>query len=277
MLAFAAMMGIGTKSVEARLVYGNLSNFDLHNFTGGPVNDMELILQGNNLTCADIVDYYDGWGTSAGQPRGGCQQVAPGIIKITWSDPGSIPHCQYRHFGVRLRTIAPSIRVQQATWTNNGVPTGTLAMIWQTWVGTADCPVGDIIWPPIDPVPSPNGPPWIISRSWAFSSRIIPLDDLDRSNPYLDSLDWSVPEQDVLNTLPDTLWTDAIAPPLGAVVVKYSVVNGSGDTLGYYINEAPVTNDVPSLTGYGMIVLAVALLVTAIWVVRKRRAGITTV
>jgi len=89
------------QNVEAARVYGTLSNFDIHNFTNQPVNDFELILRGPDLTCDDISDYYNGWGTVGGVPAGGCVNLPGNRIKIVWEDFNNpIMPCNYVHFGV---------------------------------------------------------------------------------------------------------------------------------------------------------------------------------
>jgi hypothetical protein len=281
-LSIVFALSLSVQSVDAAEVHGTLSNFDLYNHSGVPVNDMEMTLTGTGLTCSDIIDYYEGWGTSNNQPAGGCQQVSSGVIKIKWSNSVSILNDEYRHFGVRLRDGAPDVRVQQVTWTFDGVVKDTVPVLWQAWRGEVDCSMTDIIRRATGS--DFQNRTYTVSRSWAYDEIGVSLNHLVRGDVRIESLDWHGPDVVTMPVGIDSLLLTIPPVPTGqrarAALVRYSAVDASApnDTISYFINEVLYRESgVPSLTGYGMIVLAVALLVTAIWVVRKRRAGITTI
>lgn len=242
-VAITALFAVGLlfgSQANAAQVYGTLSNFDVHNFTEQDVNDFELILRGPNLTCDDISDYYPGWGTIGGMPSGGCEDLGGGRIKITWSDPDNpIPHCNYVHFGVGFPPGFNDVRAEQATWTVHGRVVARIAFTFQTWVGTAECPVGDIVWPP-DSLPEFPQFPWIIERQWAWSEQIFPLEALTQDNPEIINLNWNrlAPERMVGDPL--ELWTDPL-PQEGALVVQYSVTSPDGQGISVFTNEAILT------------------------------------
>jgi hypothetical protein len=281
--ATAMILGLTVSQTQAAEVFRTLSNFTLRNSTGQDVNDFDLIVRGDNLTCSSIDEYYHGWGTvwngTEWVASGGCQNLGPGRIRITWSDPDNpILPSKKSHFGVTFTKCHANVRAEEALWTFDGVQVGRIPMIFQTWVGTFECPVADILWPPdIIPVPPDPGPPWEIVRSWAWTDTLIPLDSLTPDNSMVMSLPWEPTIVETLSGDPNDslpLWTDPL-PQSGGVVVQYSVISG-GDTQAVFTNEAALeeAEAIPTLTEWGMIIFGVVLLGFITWVFLRRRKGV---
>ncbi|PJA27249.1 MAG: hypothetical protein CO189_07575 [candidate division Zixibacteria bacterium CG_4_9_14_3_um_filter_46_8] len=129
-MTIISAISFSSNRANAAQVYGTLSNFDIHNFTQGLVNDFHLILQGPGLTCSDIFNYYNGWGTFGGMPTGGCTDLGGGKIRITWGEPDNpLPHCTYAHFGLHLEQGNENVRAIAAYWTFNGQIVGGISFI----------------------------------------------------------------------------------------------------------------------------------------------------
>jgi hypothetical protein len=275
-IAVVLTLGLTSHTARAALIYGQLSNFDVHQFVDMEgVNDFELILWGEGLTCDDISDFYNGWGIY----YPGCQlceDLGDGRIMIRWYDPDNpIPFCTYVHFGVRFYPGSPDVFVESATWTIDGVPVGGIDLIWQTWVGTAECPVGDIIWYPMG-TPKATGPepPFTVERKWAYVPEPIPLDSLTQGNSMLEGLDWSVPEIEIMDGTPGQnyeIWTPPL-PQEGAVIFTYTVSGGRQIEM-VFINEAELQppSDIPTLSEWAMIIFAVVIMALMTYVVVRRR------
>ncbi len=277
--AFAVLTGLAIERADAADVYGALSNFDLH-VTAEEANDMELILVGEGLTCDDIWYIYPGWGSA----NFICEDIVPfWKIKLTWSDPGDpLEYCDYPHFGVGLNYDAPGdVRVESATWTMDGSVVGQISFMWQRWVGSFECPVVDIIEPPMDPIMDDVAPWEIRGREWAYvePTTNVELEDLMRDNAWLNAQTWiPVVEDSVLFSTGDSLaFSTTPVTPGGWVLVRYDVweMGPDGDSLraGTYMNAVPTVPRLPSLTEYGIAVLVLLLLISAIWIYRKRKAG----
>lgn len=159
-------------------IWGELANFDVHNFTDSPVNDFTLILQG--ITCTDIEAYFcpviydsikcweDGLGTH-----------------IKWFFPPLEP-CNWMHFGVSLRpgVHAPVVTFAALTW--DCQPVGVIPFPWQAWEGSVECPIWDII--PGNPTIPDAGV--YVFRQAAFSPFEIPLDNMTVDDPMIEGLEW---------------------------------------------------------------------------------------
>jgi len=228
---------------SAAWIRGISSNFDLHNFTEKPVNDLELTLGG--ITVNDIVRLYAG-----DLARRWIPHVEEGNreITITWTAPEGayLEPCQWLHLGLSLRPSAPEVLHSKATWTLDGEPVGTIAFVWQNW---DDNPEGvvDIIIPPsaFHAVPGTGRPdPLIVERRVAFSEALIPLDNLTQDDPMVRKLVWS----EVLHV--DTLTPDSQPSEMlilwpsdgeGAVLVQYTVTLESTDKVeAVFTNQARV-------------------------------------
>jgi hypothetical protein len=277
-IAIAVVLTLGLTSQTARgaWIYGQLSNFDVHQFVDLPnVNDFELILWGDGLTCDYISDFYNGWGIY----YPGCQlceDLGGGYIKIRWYDPENpIPFCTYVHFGVRFYPGAPDVYAVTATWTVDGDPVGGIDAIWQTWVGTAECPVGDYIWFPMSgPKASGPQPPYTIERMWAYTPEVIPLDSLTQGNSMLEGLDWSEPQIEIMYGEPGEnleMWTDPL-PQEGGVIFTYTVSSARQIEM-VFINQAELEppSDIPTLSEWAMIIFAVVIMALMTYVIVRRR------
>ncbi len=231
----------------AAWIRGISSNFDLHNFTQEPVNDLELTLGG--IAATDIVKLYAG-----AAARGWIPDVrqGEGEITITWKAPDRsfLKPCEWLHLGLSLRAGAPDVTYASATWTADGKPVGTVAFVWQNWVGYADSSVGDIIIPPIvfPPIPGTQTPDTlVVERRWAASNMVIPLNNLTRADPMVVELKWSEKTQTDELT-PKSKPSEMTIPPsdreVSAIVVQYTVTPGSSDRpTAVFTNEAHIVHD----------------------------------
>jgi hypothetical protein len=280
-IVFAVALAIGLTAgrADAADVYGSLSNFDLHVFVDS-ANDMELILygednEGDPLECDDIEGIYPGWGSG----NFTCEEEGGRII-LRWSSPEMLYFCNWRHFGVRLGgEESYDIYVESASWTLDGEVVGTIPFFWQRWVGRATCAIGDIITMPDDPGPGP-GPWFIVDWRWAV---IDPagrpeLTDLLGDANFITGLDWNLATpaagDTTLENPGDSVWfdTDPIEGEGSDVIVRYAVYQG-GEEIARFYNAVSTVPHVPSLTEYGLIVLALLVLASGIWVVRKKKIG----
>lgn len=217
--------------VEGAVIKGVLSNFDLHNFTGGMVNDLEVILAG--ITCTDIQDYFHGRGYPPACSLG------ENSVRIWWEfDKEPLEYCEWGHFGVQLKQGAKQPIWGWAIWTINGDPQEPpIPFPWQRWEGDTACYVYDII------IGTPQFPPVIVSRQWAISDEVIPLDSLTPDNPMVEGLNWHPLEPAELAE-GDSLVTriGPTKPGDAAVLVMYNVarveVPDSIQTI--FVNEAVI-------------------------------------
>ncbi len=236
-------------------IRGVSSNFDLHNFTEKPVNDFELTLEpapmvpAGRITIGDIVKLYAGHAGRGWRPE--VRETELGIV-ITWKAPDGtyLEPCEWLHLGISLRAGAPPIRYAKATWTLDGRPVGTVAFVWQNWVGYADSSVGDIIIPPTEFPTVPGGQEpdtLIVLRRWAASKSVIPLDNMTQDDPLILSLDWSPKsQQDILT--PDSGPSEMLIPPTAeevqSVVVQYPVaLESTGNVEAVFTNQAQLVHD----------------------------------
>ena len=280
-IALAIVIALPVHQAEAACPFKTLSNFDLLNFTDQNASGMDLTLRGNGLTCAHISSYYSGWGTvwdgTKWVPRGGCQDLGGGRIRITWSDPNNpILPSEYRHFGLSYKAGTPDVRAEAAYWTSNRAVIGAISEDEQWWIWDDNTKSYTDVIVPVDVTPlAPDpGPPWGINRASAVTSQVIPLDSLTQNNPMVTSLLWT-------ELPPDTLYGDGdslvlVTNPLpehGAAVVKYSVYSG-GLKLAVFINEATLETEeaIPTLTEWGLIIFGVLLLgfITCVFLRRRK-------
>ncbi|MFH2057180.1 MAG: hypothetical protein ABIJ61_14575 [bacterium] len=266
---------------------GAYSNFTITNLTGQAVNGFELTLRGNGLTCNNLTAFYKHWGTvwdgTRWVPSGGCQDLGGSRVKMIWSDPSNpIAANQKQHFGAQFAVNTPGGRVVEAFWTYNGVKAGNVSVTWPTWIPTDSCPVAHVVWAP-DSIPTfPDiGPPWEISRAWAWTPVVLPLDSLIEGNPLIVSLGWSATMIDNMSGDPNdssVLWTDPL-PQQGALVVQYAVLSEGGDTLAVFTDEVALETgtSIPTLTEWGLIILAALVMGCMAWVfVRQRRRAMVS-
>jgi hypothetical protein len=230
----------------ATWVRGTFSNFDLHNFTEEPVNDLELTLGGIGIN--DIVRLYAG-----AHARGWSPYVEAGEqeVIIFWKAPdGSyLKPCEWLHLGLSLRAGAPFVEYAKATWIADGKPVGTIAFVWQNWVADPEGVV-DIIIPPAEfPVVSPTGGAdvLVVERRWAPSRTIIPLNNLTQDDPMVASLKWSEePKVDKLtpDSPPSEMLLESPGGDIAAVLVRYTVtLESTKEVEAVFINEARIVHD----------------------------------
>jgi len=216
---------------EGAVIKGVLSNFDLHNFTGGMVNDLEVILAG--IACTDIKDYFHG----RGYPPDCIPQE--GGVMIRWKfEDNPLKYCEWGHFGVELKEGAKQPLWGWAIWTFNGEPIGDpIPFPWQRWEGDTACYVYDII------IGTPQSPPVFVSLQWAISDEVIPLDSLTPDNPMVEGLDWHPSEPRELAG-GDSLVTQIgpTKPGDAAVLVMYEValVEAPDSIQSIFVNEAVI-------------------------------------
>jgi len=226
-------------------IRGTFSNFDLHNFTDGPVNDLELVLGGIRAT--DIVKFYAG-----AHARRWIPLVEEGNreLIIIWKAPDGeyLKPCEWLHLGFALRPGAPPVLYAKATWTRDGEPVGTIAFVWQNWDGDPDSGVIDIIIPPAEfPIDPRTGEPdpLKVERRWALSKEIIPLDNLTQADPMVRDLGWvEDPEVPILE--PGSEPSELIIPWPGeeieAVLVQYTVAL-TGTIEAVFTNQVRIVHD----------------------------------
>ncbi len=229
-------------------IRGISSNFDLHNFTQKPVNDLELTLGG--IVASDVVNLYAGFASRGWIPE---VKEGDGEITIRWKAPEGthLYPCEWLHLGLSLRAGAPPVKQAKATWTLDGQPGGTVAFVWQDWVGYADSSVGDIIilpsiFPLVEGTQKPDS--LVVSRRWAASAMVIPLDNLTQDDPLVTQLEWSPKSQEDTLT-PDSSPSEMTIPPttedVQAIVVQYPVILESTlNTEAVFTNEAVIVHDV---------------------------------
>jgi hypothetical protein len=229
-------------------IRGISSNFDLHNFTQKPVNDLELTLGG--IVASDVINLYAGFASRGWIPE---VKEGDGEITIRWKAPEGthLYPCEWLHLGLSLRAGAPPVKQAKATWTLDGQPGGTVAFVWQNWVGYADSSVGDIIIPPsvfplVEGTQKPDS--LIVSRRWAASGMVIPLDNLTQDDPLVTQVEWSPKSQEDTLT-PDSRPSEMTVPPttedVQAIVVQYLVILESTlNTEAVFTNEAVIVHDV---------------------------------
>ncbi|MDP2895390.1 MAG: hypothetical protein Q8Q12_02375 [bacterium] len=244
-------------SGDAAWIRGISSNFDLHNFTGNPVNDLAVTLESSpivgasgTISPADIVRLYAGHASRGWTPQ--LVETERGIV-IIWKAPDGtyLEPCEWLHLGISLRAGTPPILYARATWTLDGQPVGTVAFVWQNWVGYADSSVGDIIIPPMEfpTQPGTQEPDaLIVSRSWATSGSVIPLDNLTQDDPLVIQLNWPPrpPQVDVLT--PDSEPSEVLIGPtpeeIQAIVVQYTVALESTQQVeAVFTNQARIVHD----------------------------------
>lgn len=242
---------------NAAWIRGISSNFDLHNFTGNPVNDLAVTLESSpilaasgTISPADIVRLYAGHASRGWIPQ--VVETERGIV-IIWKAPDGtyLEPCEWLHLGISLRAGAPPILYARATWTLDGQPVGTIAFVWQNWVGYADSSVGDIIIPPTEfpTKPGTQEPDsLIVSRSWATSTSVIPLDNLTQDDPLVMQLNWPPrpPQVDVLT--PDSEPSEMLIGPtpeeIQAIVVQYAVtLQSTQQVQAVFTNQARIVHD----------------------------------
>ncbi|HPL73769.1 MAG TPA: hypothetical protein PKW18_04260 [Candidatus Sumerlaeota bacterium] len=153
-------------------IIGPLWNFDLHNFTNSPVNDMEMILF--DVNPKDIKEFYiGGWGPPFDKLIG---------TWLEWKSKYPLMPGEYSHFGISVDPIAQP-DIMEVTWTRDGRPVNINYMPIHQWVADRDLVIHIIINPYY-------GTPRLIQRSWAVAPFSLPLDDMHRNNPALNKLPW---------------------------------------------------------------------------------------
>ena len=226
--------------LQAAMVTGVLSNFDVHNFTGEPANDFHMIIRG--VTCENVINTMSppGWLFA-------CVELPDGRVVVSWShDTDYVPHCTMAHFGVEFPG-QPDFFIEAAYWTHDGrILFPWLSFVNQRWEGSAECWVGDLVdgYPPnlgMDGV--------VVDRDILVWPELIPLQDLTWDN--LDPLPWDpgpLPEPLPVDPgfgLPLPIPTDPMET--GAVLVRYPVTDATTGVL-----SARFTNEVVLYPGMMM-------------------------
>ncbi len=227
LLVIAVAIALSSTPASAACIYGELANFDVHNFTNQPVNDFMLTLRG--ITCDDIEEFffpelYDSikcWEDENG-------------TNIKWYFPPVEP-CTWIHFGVSLRPGVPAPVVVFAALTFDCNPVAVIPFPWQAWEGTVECPVIDII-PGNETIP-PEGV--LIWRMAGFSPEVIPLDSLTVDNSMVEAIDWIYVDEIGQVLTPDgelTLELQTSGDP--AALVVYRVEGMDGTQYMTFLSEA---------------------------------------
>lgn len=230
-IAIVSMVAFGlSNSAEAACIWGELANFDVHNFTNQPVNDFMLTLQG--ISCDDIESFY--FPELYDSIR--CWEDASGT-NIKWYFPPVEPSNMI-HFGVKLRPGVPAPIVVFAALTYDCNPVGTIPFPWQRWEGTVECPIWDII-PGNETIPDQGVVIW---RQAAFSPEEIPLDSLTVDNSMVERLDWFFVDETGQVLYPDgeiALEMQTTGDP--AAVVMYRVEDFNGTLFMTFLSEALIS------------------------------------
>ncbi len=223
-------------SGRAACIYGELANFDVHNFTNQPIDDFMLTLRG--ITCDDIEGYFFPEMYDSIK----CWEDANGT-NIKWYFQPVEP-CTWIHFGVELRLGVPAPVVVYAALTFDCNPVAVIPFPWQGWEGTVECPIIDII-PGNETIP-PEGV--VVWRQAAFSPVEIPLDNLTVDDPMIQGLDWFYFDEVGQVLYPDgelQLEMQTTGDP--AAVVMYRVEGFDGTQYLVFLSEALI-NYGPSAT-----------------------------
>jgi len=269
-LAVAAIIlgPLMTHDASAAYIWKTLSNFDIKNSTGQIATDLDIILSG--VTCNDITSWYLK-GSSTRQMT--CMSVGGGKIRVTFTG-FSIPADQIAHFGLSFCPLT-NPKVEKIYWTSGGnqlAPYVDFAGI--QWVGSINCPVVMKFMRPDSSLTKVC----LAKLRWAHSPSVIPLDNMTPMDPAITGLVWDTPSPAVTDTCLETVGeiVSFTTPPIGvdtvhAVLAKYVLVNSTGDSVGVFIQQAEVRATVPTLTEWGLIILAVLAVGAVIWTVVRRR------
>jgi len=214
----------------AACIVGELANFDIHNFQFLSASSFELELQG------DYSDKIQSFYTSSlyGPPT---VSTEGGNTTITWTFYEPMEYCTWIHLGVRLKD---GVRAPVVIGSRLNVSVGdpvTLPFPWQRWVGTAECPVIDVI--------DPNGtipPIGVRVERWAaLSWSEIPLQNLTLTDPMVIGLTWTRYGTAILQ--PDSVLTlTLLTSGEEAAVVRYEVSSYDGsDEYLRFLSEAILT------------------------------------
>jgi hypothetical protein len=210
------------------VLVGSLGNFDVVNFTGKPVHDLELELL--QVDSSQILGYY------TGSKSWGLPPVLEGLAtvagtRVTWvDDRNPLAAGETRHFGLGLApaAIQPIVR---AYWTRE-VKVSQLPVPWQFWL----VPPGNVLRDVVQLSDTFDGPA-TIRRDYALSADPVPLDQLNWALPASWQSDPAGPVtlrpgfQSSLDIAVDwTRW--------GSVLVRYEVTTATGETPVRFVNEA---------------------------------------
>jgi len=230
------------ESASPQAIVGMLSNFDVHNDYPEPIDNFELELYGN-ITPDDVLYVYDppgdpypvagplgttwygGWGAPAQI------NAIPGGIELIWMDTTRpIPHCEWIHFGVRLRPPVEKVKF--------------IPVPWQFWRMAANLSLLDLII--FDPPPR-LGEKVVVNREWATIPQgdpTIPLEKLTWDSEEVRRLLWHPVPGDPVVMAPNDEVTFEFSPEetMGAAagLVRYTVgwENMPGVLESRFINEA---------------------------------------
>ncbi len=246
------------------------------NNTGQPAYDLTKILRGVyvltdtmlNRPFADcavgyfppytIAHWYNGV-VQPGEKGHACFTVAGGssadIIVALWTD-------SLGQF-IGVAGPSPSSRV----W-KQGVNTYFfLKNLWSTWTGTG--------WPPLpgDTTGSPFGPFDVTGVQYAITDHLRPLEALNDSLLGVPSLTW-IPLSDVtLDFDEERLYNLGNLGDDFVILVRFEA-----EAMGMQTQEMiqyPIGPTIPTLPEWGLIILTMLLLATAVWLMRKRRVNMT--
>jgi len=213
---------------------GELSNFDLKNFTSQNVNDLHIQMSG--ITCSDITGYYGGWGYP---PT--CADISGGVI-ITWQNYISIPPGEWKHYGVRLRSGAPQHHVMSYQWTVDGNVVGTLPVVEQGWKDTTQGRIRVTVRRPSGSIISSPSPVYV-QRKYVHSSVVVPLDSLNPGNSMIESLGWTLVDANPIPLPPGDSLVFEIQSLLGdtAILLRYTVKDSLSSPISEYVNEVEIS------------------------------------
>ncbi len=234
LLWFTLLCGL---PLQAAMVTGVLSNFDVHNFTNEDANDFHMIIRG--VTCTDVINTMSppGWLFN-------CTELPDGSVVVSWRHPTDyIPHCTMAHFGVEFPG-QPDFFILAAYWTKDGrVLFPWLSFVNQRWEGSAECWVGDLV---DGYAPGIGLDGVIIDRDFILMPEPLPLPDLMWDD--LAGLMWDPgPPPEVLPLDPGLavpLPIPVIPEETGAILVRYPVTDAStGALAARFTNELVLNPD----------------------------------
>jgi hypothetical protein len=278
-MALVAFAPIVSHASEEYLMRADLSNFDVVNRSGDSARSFDMIL--TNMSCTRI---YDWWRNTSGYTPGigtismVCSDLGGGSVSIhfTWSG-AAVAKNSTAHFGLSIDQIsAPPPLVEKAYWDNGqGTQIGqAVDFAWVYWSETV-----------LDPVHIRIRRPDILDRTdvkianaqWAQTPVFLGLNHMTPSDPLIIGLSWSPASQlnRVLHAAPDedTCATGTITVrPYGGIFLRFQLLSATGDTLlGTYIYKTEFNKDIPTLTEWGLIILALLAVAAVVWTVFRRK------
>jgi hypothetical protein len=179
------------------------------------------------------------------------------VLAVLWTSPS----------GIFMGSAGPAI----GTGIENGAGGNTVVTLghdWSQWIGSG--------WPiqEGDGPGAPRGPITGTEVYYAITDTEYSMEELD-STLYNDpSITWN-PLSNFLLSYGDSTTYNLGNLLVGDVVLFRFMASGEGETSEEMVQYVVVAQDIPTLPEWGMIILTVLLLATAVWLMRKRKARMT--